>query len=392
MKKQNLVLMMALAASLSLTACSGGEGAEKNAEQGQEAENQENGSGEKAGEEAAEAEQKAGEAEAAVKADWTIEEAIENQKHFSGKGFYTMYAEGTTLYAAPNAVSDTGSFGRYAELVSEGTAGSQILQIQTEDYGDTELILDAEGRLWYRGEQIFDDYNIQYFDCFYVTSAGYKQNVAAVTEEGNVVYCSASSTDSEVHTAEGLTNVKYVDSFWHEMAVVRQDGTAAYMDGDGITELEGWTDIAMVYLNGEQDEYSELIGLKQDGTLVAQAMVGTPAYPEEILSWTDIVSIIRGDEYVAGLKSDGSFVYALEADASDHTKELCEETYGTWTNVMAAAEEAAITADRELLGDARLLSCGWNLENSYTDPQAAQLEGEYDDDMHAVMLTELPEV
>ena len=57
-----------------------------------------------------------------------------------------------------------------------------------------------------------------------------------------------------------------------------------------------------------------------------------------------------------------------------------------------AAEEAAITADRELLGDARLLSYGWNLENPYTDPEAARLEGEYDDDMHAVLLTRLPEV
>ncbi len=392
MKKRNLVLMMALAASMSLGACSGGGDAEKSAGLGQETVNQENGSGESAGEETAEEEEKVGEAGETAKADWTIEEAIENQKHFSGKGFYTMYAEGTALYAAPNAVNDTRSFSRYAGLVSEGTAGSQIRQIQTEDYGDTELILDAEGRLWYGGKQIFDNCNIQYFDCFFVTGAGYTQNVAAVTAEGNVVYCSARSTDSEVYTAEGLTNVKYVDTFWDEMAVVRQDGTAAYMDGGEITEMEGWTDIAMIYLNGEQDEYSEIIGLKKDGSLVAQAMVGTPAYPEEILSWTDIVQVIRGDEYVAGLKSDGSFVYALEADAGEYAKELCEETYGVWTNVMAAAEEAAITADRKLLGDARLLSYGWNLENPYTDEKAAQLEGEYDDDMHAVMLTELPEI
>ena len=390
MKKSNLVRMMTLAAMVALTACSGGGNTEKGAGQEQEASQVE-----EAGEEMEEetgAEGQEGENSERVKANWTIEEAIENHMHFSGKGFYSMYAEGTTLYAAPNAVSDTGSFSRYAELVSEGNAGSQIRQIQTEDYGDTELILDSEGRLWYRGEQIFDDYSIQYFDCFFVTSSGYAQNVAAVTSEGNVVYCSAQSTDSEVYTAEGLTNVKYVDAFWDEMAVVRQDGTAAYMAGDTVTEMEGWTDMAMVYLNGEQDEYSEIIGLQKDGTLEAQAMVGTPAYPEEILSWTDIVQVIRGNKYVAGLKSDGSFVYALEEDAGDSTKELCEETYGTWTNVMAAAEEGAITADRELLGDARLLSFGWNLENPYTDEKAAQLEGEYDDDMHAVMLTKLPEI
>lgn len=112
----------------------------------------------------------------------------------------------------------------------------------------------------------------------------------------------------------------------------------------------------------------------------------------ELEGWTDLVSVIRGDGYVAGLKSDGSFVYALEADAEDYTKELCEETYGTWTNVAAAAEEAAITVDGGLLGDAQLLSYGWNLENPYTDSEAAQLEGEYDEDSHTVLLTKLPEV
>lgn len=403
MKKRIFVPMAAFAASVALTACSGGADASQEAGQEQEANqkagqeaNQETGQKQEGespdGQENVEEGKNSEAAAGTEKANWTIEEAIENHMRFSGKGFYSMYAEGTTLYAAPNAVSDTESFSRYAELVSEGTAGSQLRQIQTADYSDMELILDFEGRLWYCGEQIFDDYNIQYFDCFFVTNAGYTQNVAAVTADGTVVYCDAQSLDSEVNTAEGLTNVKYVDAFWDDLAVVRQDGTAAYMDGGEVTELEGWTDMAMVYLNGDQNDYSELIGLKQDGTLVAQAMVGTPEYPEEILSWTDIVQVIRGNEYVAGLKSDGSFVYALEADAGDYTKELCEETYGTWTNVMAAAKEAAITADRELLGDARFLSYGWNLENPYTDPEAARLEGEYDDDMHTVLLTRLPEV
>ena len=204
--------------------------------------------------------------------------------------------------------------------------------------------------------------------------------------------CIVSGSKQGTESKVWVTNVKYVDAFWDRLAVVRQDGTAAYMDGGEVTELDGWTDMAMIYMDGMQDDYTELIGIKQDGTVVAQALVGTPTYPEEILSWTDIVQIIRGTDYVAGLKSDGSFVYALEADANDYTKELCEETYGTWTNVMVAAEQAAITADGELLGDARLLSYGWNLENPYTDLEAAKLEGEYDDDMHAALLTRLPKL
>lgn len=396
MKKQNLVLALMVTAAAVFTACSGGggEAASGQKQETKQAEKTEQAEEVEQAEEAEQAEETESETEEAaaetVQANWTIDEAVSNQMRFDGRAYYTMYAEGTSLYAAPNAVYDTYCFDWYARLVTEGKAGSQIRQIQTEHYRDSDLILDSEGRLWYNQEQLFEGYNLQYFDCFYVTSATYRQFVAGVTADGGVVYHTMLS-DDEVYTAEGLANVKYVDAFWDKLAVVRQDGTAAYMsDGDAVTELDGWTDMAMIYMNGEQDEYTELIGLKQDGTVVAQAMEGTPVYPEEILSWTDIVWIIRGSDYVAGLKSDGSFVYALEADADDYTKELCEETYGTWTNVMAAAEEAAITADGGLLGDAQLMNYGWKLENPYTDREAAELEGELDEDGHTVRLTRLP--
>lgn len=201
MKKRNLVRLTVLAAAMALTACSGGKDTANEAgqeqEAGQEKTAQEGADQEKEAEEEAQGEEKDLEAEepaGMAKANLTIEEVIDNQMRFSGKGYYTMYAKGTTLYAASNAVSDTRSFSRYAELVTEGTAGSQIRQIQTADYSDMELILDSEGRLWYGGKQIFEDYNLQYFDCFFVTSAGYTQNVAAVTKEGTVVYCSAART------------------------------------------------------------------------------------------------------------------------------------------------------------------------------------------------------
>lgn len=382
-----------VAAAAVFTACSGGggkaaSGQNQEAEQAEEAKQTEETEQAEGAEQAEETESGTEEAAAeTVQANWTIDEVISNQMRFDGRAYYTTYAEGTSFYAAPNAVSD---FDWYARLVTEGKAGSQIRQIQTQHYTDSDLILDSEGRLWYQREQLFEGYNLQYFDCFYVTSAAYRQFVAGVTADGGVVYHTMLS-DDEVYTAEGLANVKYVDAFWDKLAVVRQDGTAAYMaDGDAVTELDGWTDMAMIYMNGDQDDYTELIGLKQDGTVVAQAMEGTPVYPEEILSWTDIVWIIRGSDYVAGLKSDGSFVYALEADAEDYTKELCEETYGTWTNVMAAAEEAAITADGGLLGDAQLMSYGWDLANPYTDREAAELEGELDEDGHTVRLTRLP--
>ena len=170
MKKRNLVLALAFTAAAALTACSGGSG-EAASGQNQEGEQAEKEGEDEAGEEAREEEEPQEEAAETAKANWTIDEAIANQMRFHGQGFYTMYAEGTCLYAAPNAESDTGSFSRYAKLVSEGTAGSQIRQIQTAAYSDAELILDSGGRLWYDGEQFFEGYNLQYFDCFYATSA-----------------------------------------------------------------------------------------------------------------------------------------------------------------------------------------------------------------------------
>ena len=387
MKKRACVLMTFLAASLALSACSSSASDSTQGNTSTETKGETAGDGE-----TEEKETEANEKEKDGTVSLTIEESIANQMRFSSvsnKGYYSFYAEGTTLYAAPNVAND--GFWRYAKLAAEGTAGSEIRQIQLAHYPETELILDSEGKLWYGGESFFDRYNIRYFDSFYVTNAGYEQLVAGVTEEGTVVYRSAMSMDGKPEEIEGLENVKYVDVFWDDIAAVREDGTVVFISGDDRIELEDWSDIAMVYVDGSRDDYTEIIGLKKDGTITAKALVGEPSYPEEILSWTDIVHVIRGNDYVAGLKSDGSFVYALEEDASEYSINHCKETFEVWTNVIAAGEDAAITADREALGDARLLSFGWNLKNPPTDLTEALL-GEYNGDYHCNIVYELPEI
>ena len=106
MKKRNFVPMAAFATSVALTACSGGAGASQEANQkaGQEA-NQETGQKQEGespdGQENVEEGKNSEAAAGTEKANWTIEEAIENHMRFSGKGYYSMYAEGTTFYAAP---------------------------------------------------------------------------------------------------------------------------------------------------------------------------------------------------------------------------------------------------------------------------------------------------
>lgn len=329
-------------------------------------------------------------------ANWTVSEGIENNMRYTGGSLYCLYAEGSTLFAAHNAVHDRFNLDRYAGLVADKGASPQILQIKNKKNGEA-VFLDSNGRLWF-AYSVFEGYDIRYFD-FSEPDSPYGSILAGVTADGKVVYCNASDAmggvygqKAAVKEIEGVENVKYISAYYKNIVVVRNDGTAAYINvsNDSITELDGWTDMAMVYVNGEPFKYTELIGLKKDGTIVAQALEGTPVYPDEILSWTDIVHIIRSNDFVAGLKADGSFVYAVEKDADEKRKEQCAETFGTWTNVMVADTRGAITADRKLLGEAKELSFGWDLENPYQGSDAAWLEGEYVDSNRRKNLSELP--
>ena len=72
------------------------------------------------------------------------------------------------------------------------------------------------------------------------------------------------------HLVQGAKNVKYAAAFWGVIAFVREDGTAAWLwanEEDDIQELEGWSDIAMVYVNGDLDDYWNVIGLSKQGII-----------------------------------------------------------------------------------------------------------------------------
>jgi hypothetical protein len=168
---------------------------------------------------------------------------------------------------------------------------------------------------------------------------------------------------------------------------VREDGTAAWLwanEEDDIQELEGWSDIAMVYVNGDLDDYWNVIGLKKDGSLVSETVYGTETCcPEEVHSWSNIVDIVWTYNCVAGLKSDGSIVYAMN-DRSDTNFYI--ETFGVWSNVMAFTESGAITADNTLLGKARSLVYGWNLTKPWVDDEAAYREHNSDDETNQLAI------
>lgn len=126
--------------------------------------------------------------------------------------------------------------------------------------------------------------------------------LVAVTDEGKVIWTGAYDLwePRQAHEQESLSGVKYVDEYGSLIAYVREDGTAGYFRaGEECHEIEGWNDIVMVFNHGSDT----VLGLKKDGTVVAETCEGGEAsYSTEILSWSDIVYLDWGFDFVAGLK------------------------------------------------------------------------------------------
>lgn len=326
----------------------------------------------------------------AVTANWTIEEAIENHMRFSCKGSSSLYAVDTKLYASTNSMMMAkGSFQNYVELVASGEASSTIRQIQIESYQYETMILDSNGKIWYRRKNIFPKYNITYFSCKSTSGSGTPCVLAAVTDEGKVIWDNAYSLEKPKEQ-EGLEGVKYVDVSKNIIAYVREDGTAGYCKaGQECHEIEGWNDIAMVFFGGKD----VVLGLKKDGTLVAETCEGGEAlYSPEILSWRDIVYVDWGFNFVAGLKSDGSVVYALDSGVSNSERAAVLDN---WSNVMVLStfgDIGAITADNVLLGDAQDLVYAWNLTQPWEGNEAALREHIEDEKNHRTYTEKLAEI
>lgn len=86
-------------------------------------------------------------------------------------------------------------------------------------------------------------------------------------------------------------------------AAVRKDGTvlAAPAELDGL--IGSWTDMAKIVI-GE----NWVLGLKRDGTVLSAGLAGTN--PPDVSGWSDIMDLGTGRGYCVGVKSSGSLVFA----------------------------------------------------------------------------------
>lgn len=321
-----------------------------------------------------------------VTADWTIDEAIENHMRFACEGSYSLYAEDTKLYASFNSVMDSGCFA-YAGLVNSGEASPTIRQVAIENYRYNCFILNSNRKLWFKGKNVFPDCNIRYFSCKSISSSGTSEVLAAVLDDGTVVWDTAYSLQKP-KMQEGLEGVKYVATYKRLIAYVREDGTAGYCFAGGeCHDIESWNDIAMVFLR-----YDETIfGLKKDGTVLAEAIEDNETHhSQEILSWSDIVYLSIGYNFVAGLKSDGSLVYAMDDDADEPSENHPTVALQTWSNIMVCNADGAIAADHTLFGKARQLVYAWNLTEPLSNVEDALRE--YTEDNHSHYTEKLAEI
>ena len=86
-------------------------------------------------------------------------------------------------------------------------------------------------------------------------------------------------------------------------AAVRKDGTVLAAPVELSDLIGSWTDMAKIVI-GE----NWVLGLKRDGTVLSAGLAG--ANPPDVSGWSDIMDLGTGRDYCVGVKSSGSLVFA----------------------------------------------------------------------------------
>ena len=108
-----------------------------------------------------------------------------------------------------------------------------------------------------------------------------------------------------------------------------------------------------------------MIGLREDGTVVANG--SNTNNKIQVDEWTDIVQIVAGSDYTAGLKSDGTLMLSSKLESFYHDRkhfENVEELSGCLSHLVG------------LKSDGTLVGTGWNGDRArdvggYTDVKQA---------------------
>ena len=86
-------------------------------------------------------------------------------------------------------------------------------------------------------------------------------------------------------------------------AAVRKDGSVLATPSELSEIIGNWTEMKKIVIG---DQW--VLGLKQDGTTLSAGFAGV--IPPDVSGWTDIVDIGTGYDYCVGVKTDGTMVFA----------------------------------------------------------------------------------
>ncbi len=201
--------------------------------------------------------------------------------------------------------------------------------------------LKADGTVVAVGDNDEGECNVDDWTNIVAISAGNGHTVGLKADGTVVAVGENSSGQCNVNTWNNIIAISAGDT--HTVGITADGQTVAnaysgdddYYKGECNVNTEGWVDIIAISAGG-----NHTVGLKNDGTVVA-----TPFFEEynyysygsysdyegqcEVYEWTDVVSVVAGDEKTLALMEDGTVVMASEY-ADDYEDELSE-----WKDIIA---------------------------------------------------------
>lgn len=188
--------------------------------------------------------------------------------------------------------------------------------------------------------------------------------VAAIDENGKLLSTGSIYTGEIKELCKDWDNLISLAGDWggHHIVGLKSDGTvlAEGEDGWGFKpeEIAKWTDIIQI-----ESGVFETIGLKKDGTVVvSKSELVEQEYLKDVEAWQDIVKIYHANELVVGLKSDGTVVASAQYPYRFNT-DLYQ--IRSWRNI-----KEILVENEGIIGlkkDGTVVSIGYNDYNQFDD-------------------------
>ena len=189
--------------------------------------------------------------------------------------------------------------------------------------------------------------------------------ILGLKADGKVVGQGHDLGDGQLDVTE-WKNIVDIEAGWRHTIGLDTKGNI-FITGFGSNKLikqynanrEKWTNIVDISTGGGVETYGHILGLREDGTVVA---IGNNTFGQcNVEEWTDIIAVAAGDWHSVGLKKDGSVVaVGTDGKANFYSYEnAC--SVEEWTDIVAISAGSGYTVG--LKKDGSVVAVGYNDEN-----------------------------